>query len=146
MRAIGAIAAVMLVAACHHAPAELKVTHAWVRLPAVQENPGAAYFTISGGEAPVSLLGVSAPFAIRTELHQSMAGNDNMMSMKPLKQVDVPARGTVTFAPGGYHVMLFDVGPAVHAGTRVPLTLGFADGRKITVDAQVLSAGDPPPN
>ena len=146
MRVFGVMTAVALVSACHQAPAELKVTHAWVRLPAAQENPGAAYFTISGGEAPVSLLVVSAPFAIRTELHQSMAGNDNMMSMKPLKQVDVPARGTVAFAPGGLHVMLFDVGPAVHAGTHVPLTLGFADGRKITVDAEVRSAGDPPPN
>ncbi|MEI9928599.1 MAG: copper chaperone PCu(A)C [Sphingomonas sp.] len=145
MRAFAGIIALALVAACHQAPAELKVTGAWVRLPAVQEGAAAGYFTISGGEQPTTLLSVSAPFAIRTELHESMAGGQGMMAMKPLKDVAIPKRGTVVFAPGGRHVMLFDVGPNLHAGTRAPLTLNFADRRAITVDAQVLNAGDPPP-
>lgn len=145
MRAFVGVFALAVLASCHQAPAELRVTGAWVRLPAVPENPGAAYFTIAGGDKPASLLSVTAPFAVRTELHESMAGGNGMMNMQPLRQVDVPARGSVVFAPGGKHVMLFDVGPNLRAGTRAPLTLNFADGSSVKVEAQVLNAGDAPP-
>jgi copper(I)-binding protein len=131
-------------AACGQ-PAETKVTGAWVRLPAVAGRPGAAYFTIEGGSKPTSLLTVSAPFAIRTEMHESMAGHTGMMSMAPVKDVAVPANATVSFAPGGKHVMLFDIAPSLAAGSKAPLTLGFADGRKIGVQAVVVGAGDPEP-
>lgn len=140
-----AVAAVaMLVAGCQQ-PAELSATGAWVRLPAVQGNPGAAYFTLNGGSEPATLLAVSAPFAVRSELHETMAGHEGMTSMAPVRDVAVPARAKVAFAPGGKHVMLFDVAPTLQPGTRAPLTLSFADGRKLEVQAVVVGAGDPAP-
>jgi copper(I)-binding protein len=144
MRVFAGLVAVALVSACHQAPAELTVDKAWVRLPAVQENPGAAYFTLRGGSSPATLLSVTAPYAVRTEMHESMA-EGAAMTMKPLKQVDLAARVTLEFKPGGRHVMLFDVSPKLVAGERVPLTLSFADGRKIEVKAVVVGAGDPEP-
>jgi copper(I)-binding protein len=145
MRVFLGLAAVALVSACQQAPAELKADGAWVRLPAVEVNPGAAYFTIHGGNDKAVLLKVSGPFAVRTELHESMAGDHGAMTMAPLKQVDVPARGEVKFAPAGKHVMLFDVAPNLTPGQKVPLTLDFADGKKLVVDAVVVGAGDPEP-
>jgi periplasmic copper chaperone A len=152
MRGFLGIVAVALVSACAQAPAELKADGAWVRLPAVRENPGAAYFTLHGGTEPAVLVQVSARFAVRTELHESMKNMDHgsghggaTMSMKPIKDVAVPARGEVAFAPGGKHVMLFDVAPELRAGEKAPLTLSFADGKKIEVQAVVVGAGDPEP-
>ncbi|MEI9849612.1 MAG: copper chaperone PCu(A)C [Sphingomonas sp.] len=146
MRLLLGIAALALATGCRPArPAETAVEKAWVRLPAVPGNPGAAYFTIRGGSAPATLLKVSAPFATRTELHESIKGHEGMMSMAPLRQVAVPAGAAVGFAPGGKHVMLFDIGPGVQPGTRVPLGLAFADGRTIETEARVVGAGDPAP-
>jgi copper(I)-binding protein len=152
MRGFPGIVALALVSACAQAPAELKADGAWVRLPAVRENPGAAYFTLHGGAEPAVLVQVSARFAVRTELHESMKGMDHgsghagaTMSMKPIKDIPVPARGEVAFAPGGKHVMLFDVAPELRAGEKVPLTLSFADGKKIEVQAVVVGTGDPEP-
>jgi periplasmic copper chaperone A len=145
MRAFVGLVALALASACQQAPAELKAEQAWVRLPAVRENPGAAYFTLKGGSDAAILLAVSAPFAVRTELHESMKGEHGMAMMKPVKDVAVPARGTVKFEPGGKHVMLFDVSPQVRAGERVPLTLAFADGKKVEVQAVLVGAGDPEP-
>lgn len=146
----GIIAAAALVAACSQAPKDASASDAWVRLPAVEGNPGAAYFKLDAGSEPVMLLDVGAKFAVRTELHESMAGDHagghgSMMSMKPLKQVAVPAGQSVTFAPGGKHVMLFDVSPQVKAGDKVPLTLALANGKNIEVQASVVGAGDPAP-
>lgn len=145
MRAFSGLFAALLLASCQQAPAELSADGAWVRLPAVRENPGAAYFTLHGGSAPAILLSVTAPFAVRTELHESMKGDHDMAMMKPVKDVAVPARGTVAFEPGGKHVMLFDVAPDLRAGEKAPLTLTFADGKKLEVQAILVGAGDPAP-
>mgnify|MGYP001552999703 CR=1 FL=1 len=60
--------------------------------------------------------------------------------------LDSAARGaTVTFAPGGKHLMLFDMPPAIRPGAKVPLTFTFADGRTLKVDAKAIAAGDAPP-
>jgi copper(I)-binding protein len=142
----------MVLAGCHQA-GELGADHAWVRLPGVTGRPGAAYFTIHGGAKPTTLVAVSAPFALKAEMHESMPdmtmpmdhGMEPAMTMAPVKDVAVPSGGEVKFAPGGKHVMLFDMAPRVQSGDTVPLSLQFADGRKIEVKAKVVSAGEAEP-
>lgn len=144
MRLAFAIVSAAVLSAC--APkGELKADGAWVRLPAVAGQPGAAYFTVQGGAAQDTLLAVSTPAALKAELHESMQGDHGMMQMAPLKDVAVPAGGTLAFAPGGRHVMLFSIGPAVKPGQKVPLSLSFASGKVLKLDARVVGAGDPAP-
>jgi copper(I)-binding protein len=139
----GIVAAALLLAGCGK-PAELSVDKGWVRLPAVAGRPGAAYFTVHGGAQADTLLGVSTPAALRAELHETM-DQAGVKSMQPARDLPVPAKGVLAFAPGGRHVMLFDLGPGVKPGTRVPLALAFAGGKTLEVQAQVVGAGDPPP-
>ncbi|UZK65977.1 copper chaperone PCu(A)C [Sphingomonas sp. M1-B02] len=144
MRAIpGIVALALLVGACQQ-PAELKVEDAWVRLPAVAGRPGAAYFTIQGGDTPDTLLAVATRAALRVELHETSDQN-GLKAMRPIRDVAIPAAGTVAFAPGGKHVMLFDLGPNVKAGERIPLALSFAGGKRLEVQAMVVGAGEMPP-
>jgi len=119
---------------------ELAASDAVVRLPAVAGRPGAAYFTVRGGPEATSLLAISTPGAIRSEMHE-MKQEGGMMAMTPLKDLAVPAGATVEFKPGGKHVMLYDIAPSVRAGSTVPLRLSFADGKTIEVSAQVKAAG-----
>ena len=133
----------LFVSACQ--PAQPSAANAWIRLPAVTGRPAAAYFDLAAGRAPLTLLSVKTPAAIRSELHESMAAGA-MTSMKPLAQVDVPANGAVQFAPGGKHVMLFDVAPTLRAGDTAKLTLAFADGKTLETQAKVLAAGDAAPH
>ncbi|MBA16484.1 MAG: hypothetical protein CMN73_09020 [Sphingomonas sp.] len=138
----------LILPGCQQQASELEVKDAWVKLPAVSENPGAAYFTITGGGEDSTLVGVTAPFAVRAEMHESMKMDGqmaNMMTMKPVTEVQVPAGETITFAPGGKHVMVYDIGPEVKSGDTVPLRLSFAGRDPIEVQAKVLAAGDPAP-
>ena len=139
----GIVAAALLVAGCHK-PAELGASGAWVRLPAVAANPGAAYFTVQGGDKDDTLLAVSTPAALKAEMHETM-DHQGMKSMQPAHDIAVPARGTLAFAPGGRHVMLFGIGPKVRPSARIPLALAFASGKRLEVQAEVVGAGDPPP-
>ena len=86
---------------------------------------------------------MSTDVAIKTEMHETMGGR--MTSMKPLKSVAVPANHRVVFAPGGRHVMRFEVKPGIKQGSNVVLPLSFADGKRLRTNADVINAGDPPP-
>ncbi|MBN8809545.1 MAG: copper chaperone PCu(A)C [Sphingomonas sp.] len=140
MRTGLAVAAIVMLGACQPA-GEARVDHAWVRLAAVPGNPAAAYFTLHGGAKDETLTGVSTPDAAGADMHESTT-QAGMASMAPLKLVALRAGGTVAFAPGGRHVMLYRLNPAVLASGTVPLTLTFASGRTLTTRARVVGAGD----
>ena len=147
-RIITGIAAVMLLplAGCDAGSKDQEpVTGAWVRLPAVSGRPGAAYFDLHGGPSGTTLVGVASGAAERAELHESMQGSGGMMTMAPIEQVAVPAGGTVAFAPGGKHVMLYGLSDTLRAGETAPLTFRFADGAQVQTRATIVSAGDPAP-
>jgi len=127
-------------------PERVTVDDAWVRLPAVAGRPGVAYFTLRGGPSPATLIDVSADIAVRSEMHESMTGAGGMAGMKPLASVAVPAGTDTVFAPGGRHVMLFDINPKAKAGRIYTLTLNFANGGRIYAPAMVVRAADPPPS
>ncbi len=129
----------VLLVAC--APDPLTVTDPRVVLPAVPGRPGAAYFTIKGGVDKETLVDVSSTSAVRAELHESGRAN-GMMSMRRLEAgVPVPAGATVSFAPGGKHVMLFDINPALKTGGPVQLKLRFASGLTVTANAVAEATG-----
>ena len=48
---------------------------------------------------------------------------------------------TVTLAPAGYHLMLERLNRPLTPGQRAPLTLTFADGKKLQVELAVESVG-----
>lgn len=155
MRNVLGIAALVVLTACQQAPAELTADGAWVRLPAVAGNPGAAYFTLHGGREKATLLAVNARFAVRSELHESMKHDmksmpgmnmaEGAMMMQPVKDVVIQPGDTLSFEPGGKHVMLYDIAPTLKAGEKAPITLSFADGKTIEVQAIIVGAGDPAP-
>lgn len=125
-------------------PAQIYVEKGYVRLPAVKGNPGVAYFTVHGGDTDTRLLSVTAPSVIKTELHESMMSG-SMASMKPMANLPVPAKATITFAPGGKHVMLYTINPSVKPGSVMTLFFTFSNNLKIEYAAPVIGAGDPAP-
>ena len=127
-------------------PKPLYIDHAWVRLAAAPSNPAAAYFNIHGGPADHTLISVTTDVAIKAEMHQSMtAAKGNISSMKPVRELAIPAKSLVTFAPGGRHVMLYDMNPGIKPGSTITLTFAFSDGERILQNAGVIGAGDPAP-
>lgn len=122
-----------------------QVANAWIRLPAVPGRPAAAYFTLTGGADDETLLAARTPAANRAELHESAMANGTM-TMREIRDIPVPAGGTVAFEPGGKHVMLFDLDPALAAGGTAPMTLSFAGAGEVTVDAALVAPGDSGPH
>ena len=125
-------------------PKEIYIDNGFVRLPAVPGRPGVAYFTLHGGMADATLISVTSPSVIKTELHESMMSG-SMASMQPIANVPLAAKAKISFAPGGKHVMLFDINKMVKAGDVMPLVFTFSNNLQIEYDAPVIGPGDPAP-
>ncbi len=66
---------------------------------------------------PMQLIGVTTPVAGTAEVHE-MKQEGDIMRMRQVAKVDLPAGQTVEFKPGGYHLMLMDLKQALKPGTR----------------------------
>lgn len=118
----------------------LRVTGAWVPPTVPGQSVGALYMRLRS-EQNAALVKVETDTSSAAEMHQMTSEND-VMRMRRLDQVALPAGQLVELAPGGRHVMLVDLRRPMRIGDRVRITLTFRlrDGsaaRKI-VDAPVV--------
>ncbi len=83
----------------------------------------------------VKLVGAASPSAKIVEVHE-MTMSGNVMAMRAVDDVPLPAGKTVEFKPGGYHVMLVELVKPLVKGDKVPITLTFVDkgGKKSTLE------------
>ena len=125
---------------------DLVITRAWSRATPNGAKIGSGYFTIENkGTTPDRLVGVSAEIAAKVEVHE-MAMKDGVMTMRPLQAgLTIDPGKTVKLAPGGYHLMMFDLKSPLKQGDALPLTLEFekAGKVKVTLDVQGIGAQGP---
>ena len=109
---------------------------------------GGAYLTIENrGKDNDELIRAASPVAASTELH-TMRTEGDVMRMRAVTSIGIPAGATMSLAPGGYHVMFVGLKKPLVAGQAVPLTLTFAKAGTIDVEVTVTpldSAASPPP-
>ena len=108
------------------------ITQAWSRATPGGAKIGSGYLTIENkGAAPDRLIGVSADVAGKVEVHE-MAMNNGVMTMRPLDSgLTIDPGKTVKLAPGGYHLMMFDLKAPLKQGDKVPVTLEFEKAGKV---------------
>lgn len=110
------------------------ITGARVVLPGVAGNPGAAYFTLDNqSNAAVSIAAVAIEGVGRTEMHSA--------KMEVLQGGKAEAKTHLDFAPGGAHIMLFELAGDLKPGGETELTVTFADGDKLSVPAKIEAMG-----
>ena len=107
----------------------VQVQGAWVRT-AVQGQMGTGGFMKLTAREALQLVRVSTPAAGVSEVHQMKMSGD-VMSMRPVAALDLPAGRPVELKPGGYHLMLMDLKQPLPAGSSIALTLHFKDARGV---------------
>lgn len=117
--------------------AQVVVKDAWVRATVPQQKATGAFMQLSASR-DMKLVAASSPLTPVVEVHE-MAMQDNVMKMRQVPAVELPAGKTVDLKPGGYHVMLMDLKQQVKAGDTVPITLVF-EGRDGKRETQLVTA------
>lgn len=127
-------ATLLLVSSALHAQ-NVEVSNAWVR-STVQGQKGTGAFMNITAKDGAKLVGVSSPVAGVAEVHEMKMEGD-IMKMRALPVLDLPAGQTVQLKPGGYHLMLMDLKQPLSKGSTVPLTLRLQDAQGIETRLEV---------
>jgi periplasmic copper chaperone A len=114
----------LLLASCT-AERPVQVMEVWAR-PGNTGGTTAVYMTIQNPDSEAEeLLNASTDAAEFVELHMSMMGPGDMMTMEEQESIEIPGRSTVELAPGGLHVMLINLLVELQPGDTITMGLYF---------------------
>jgi copper(I)-binding protein len=114
--------------ACLHAQS-VDVQNAWVRSTVPGQKGTGAFMSLTAQES-IRLVGVDSPVAGVAEVHEMKMEGD-VMKMRALPGLDLPAGKRVELRPGGYHLMLMDLKQSLPRDTSVPLVLHFRNAKGV---------------
>jgi len=125
------------VLAASSALAQVEVKDAWIRATVSQQKATGAFMRLTAAQN-TRVVQVSTPVAGVAEIHE-MSMDGNMMRMRAVTALDLPAGQTVELKPGGYHVMLMELKQTIKEGDVVPLTLVLegSDGKRTSLEVKV---------
>lgn len=143
--AAAGVAVAVSLSVCLCGPAwagDIAVSDAWSRASAGMARAGAGFMTITNGGAEADrLVAAAAPAVSETaELHTHIKDGD-VMRMRQVEAIEVPAGQAVTLQPGGLHVMLMSLKAPLQDGQTFDLTLTFEKAGTLTVPVAVKAAG-----
>ena len=117
------------------------INNVMVTEPPPGVDMAAGYFEIhNAGDQPVSLVKVTSPDFGSVEMHRSVLTN-GVASMIKQDSVKIPARSSVKFKPGDYHLMMLRPRKKLTIGDTVFLTFYFSDSTVIESSAIVMKQG-----
>lgn len=131
----------LLALTSHFANAQVNVKDAWIRATVAPQKVTGAFMQITSKQ-DTKLVAVSSSIADSVEIH-SMEMEGDMMKMREIKDLPLPAGKTIELKPGGMHIMLFGLKKAVKEGEKIKLNLTVEDNNKkrqqVEVQATVKS-------
>jgi periplasmic copper chaperone A len=121
---------------------DLVISQGWSRATPGGAKIGGGYLTVENkGTAPDRLIHASGDVAGKIEVHE-MAMKNGVMTMRPLDNgLTIEPGKTVKLAPGGFHLMMFDLKNPLKQGDKVPVTLEFEKAGKVTLSLDVEGIG-----
>ena len=120
----------------------IEIVQPWARATPGGAQTGAIYLTIkNSGDTSDQLLREVSPVAQKAQVHQTSLSN-GVMKMRELAQgIQAPAKTSVVFKPGSYHIMLIGLKKPLKAGQSIPLTLTFKKAGDVVVTVPVEAIG-----
>jgi copper(I)-binding protein len=138
-----ALIAAAFVLAASAAQAQITVDKPWVRTTVAQQTTTGAFMTITSAQGG-KLVAASSPVAASVEVHE-MKMDGNVMKMRPVDALALPAGQPVELKSGAYHMMLMGLKAPVKAGDVVPIRLVVEDakGKRATTDVKAVAQPAP---
>jgi hypothetical protein len=139
---LAALALVTPLLAHSYTIGKLAIGHPWTRETGASQKVGAGYLAITNnGKKADRLISASAAGMKEVQLH-SVSMEGGVMRMREVKDgIAVPAGETVTFKPGGYHLMFMELTQPFKKGGKIPVTLRFQNAGSVKVQFAVQPVG-----
>ena len=127
--------ATSLVLCAATAHAQVQVEAPWARPTVSGQQAGGGFVRLQAANAD-RLVAASTPAAGRVELHTMQLDGD-VMRMRRVDAIELPAGQAVELKPGGLHLMFFELKAPLKTGESFPVTLQFDKAGTQTVQMKV---------
>jgi periplasmic copper chaperone A len=114
----------------------IDIGHPWARPTAAGQVAGGGYLKLTNAGAADRLVSVSSEVATSVELH-TMRMDGNVMRMRQVDGIDLPASQTVELKPGGFHIMFMGLKAPLKEGSSFPAKLTFEKAGEVMVEVKV---------
>lgn len=118
----------------------VEIENAYTRATVPGQMAAGGFMKIENKGKADQLISASSPVAGEVQLHE-MAMEGNVMKMRQVKDIPVPAGGFVELKPGGLHIMFMNIKAPLTAGETVPVKLKFAKAGEVEVKMPVNAMG-----
>lgn len=116
---------------------EVTVSGAWVRGTVAAQKATGAFMTLVA-PSDMKLVGARSSAANVTEVHEMKMDGD-VMKMRPIEALDLPAGAPVELKPGGFHIMLMGLKGPLAEGEQVSITLQLAGSDGAVTEQEVVA-------
>jgi copper(I)-binding protein len=114
----------------------LIVQNAWMRKAPGADSAAVYLLLRNSGVQPVVVVGVRSPIASQVMIHESSV-TGGQSRMRAFDRLVIAPGKSVTFEPGGLHVMVSGFKRNILIGQTVPLVLVLSNGSTVPVAAVV---------
>lgn len=116
---------------------QLSVNDPWIR-PSAKGANSAFFFQIENkGDKADTLIAAKFAFSEVVELHETFKKENDMMGMRSVKFVAIPAKSSVVFKPRDLHIMLIGLAKDIKTGESHDVKLVFKHAGELKTKAIV---------
>ena len=115
----------------------LKIEDAKARATVPAQKMSGGFMKIENKGGADKLLAASSSVSKTMELH-TMSMEGNVMKMREIKAIEIPANGKVELKSGGLHLMFIDLKEQLKPGSTIKVKLKFEKAGEVEVPVKVM--------
>ncbi len=115
----------------------LKIEDAKARATVPAQKMSGGFMKIENKGGADKLLAASSSVSKTMELH-TMSMEGNVMKMREIKAIEIPANGKVELKSGGLHLMFIDLKEQLKPGSTIKVKLKFEKAGEVEVPFKVM--------
>jgi len=116
---------------------DVEIQHPYARATPPNAPTSAVFLVVTNKDSiEKNIISASTPAAGKVELHTHVMDGD-VMKMRQVDTISIPAMGTTELKPGGLHIMLFELKQDFKEDGQIDVTINFANGESQTFTAKI---------
>lgn len=115
---------------------KLKIVDPWMRVGAQGQATGLFFKIENNSDKADTLYKVDFELAGKVEIHETYDAGNDMIGMREVGQIVIPAKSTFELKPGAHHIMLMKLKKDIKKGHKGEITLYFKKAGKINIKAE----------
>lgn len=115
---------------------KIKIVDPWMRVGAQGQATGLFFKIENNSDKADTLYKVEFETAGLVQIHETYDAGNDMMGMREVKQIVIPAKTTFELKPGAHHVMLMKLKQDIKKGYVGDVTLYFKKAGIIKIKAE----------